>query len=77
MVFTYLIGSKVIIFKNHVELKYLFKKGDSKSRLLRWILMLQEFDLEIKDIKGIENVVVYLLSRLENKEVISEGKENY
>lgn len=45
----YLIGSKVVTFKEHAALKYVFNKGDSKSRLLRWALLLHEFDLEIKD----------------------------
>jgi len=54
---SYLIGSKVIVFTDHAALKYLLTKGDSKPRLLRWILLLQEFELEIHDKKGVENVV--------------------
>jgi len=69
---SYLIGSKVILFTNHAALKYLLTKGDSKPRLLRWILFLQEFNLDIKDKKGVENVVADHLSRLENREVTEQ-----
>lgn len=71
----YLIGSKVIIFTDHASLKYLFNKSDSEQRLLRWVLLLQEFDLEIKGKKGVENMVADHLSRLENEEV-TKKKEN-
>jgi hypothetical protein len=49
---SYLLGSKIIIFSDHTALKYLFSKKDAKSRLIRWILLLQEFDIEIRDKKG-------------------------
>jgi len=71
---SYLIGSKVIVFTDHAALKYLLTKGDSKPRLLRWILLLQEFDLEIRDKIGVENVVADHLSRLENEEVTKKEK---
>ena len=44
---SYFLGSKVLIYSDHVPLKYLFSKKDAKSRLIRWILLLQEFDLDI------------------------------
>ena len=46
---SYLIGAKVIVYADHAALKYLLTKKDAKPRLIRWILLLQEFDLEIKD----------------------------
>src|ERR1051325_3921746 len=47
----YLIGSKVVVFTDHSAIKYLLTKPDSKQRLIRWILLLQEFDLEVRDKK--------------------------
>ncbi|GJX97826.1 reverse transcriptase domain-containing protein [Tanacetum coccineum] len=76
---SYLILSKTIIHTDHSALKHLFKKQDAKLRLIRWILLLQEFDIEIKDIKGIENVVADHFSRIKNDESSddSEVDNNY
>jgi len=59
-----LINSKVIIFIDHAPLKHLMKKSDSKPHLFRWVLLLQEFDLQNKDKAGLANVVADHLSRL-------------
>ncbi|GKA01539.1 reverse transcriptase domain-containing protein [Tanacetum coccineum] len=55
-----------IVYTDHSALKYLFAKKDAKPRLLRWILLLQEFDVVIRDKKGAENLAADHLSRLEN-----------
>ncbi|GKD58399.1 reverse transcriptase domain-containing protein, partial [Tanacetum coccineum] len=63
---SYLILNKSIVYTDHSALKYLFAKKDSKARLLRWVLLLQEFTFKVIDTKGAENLVADHLSRLEN-----------
>ncbi|GJS15134.1 reverse transcriptase domain-containing protein [Tanacetum coccineum] len=63
---SYLIMNKSIVYMGHSALKYLFAKKDAKARLLRWVLLLQEFDFKVIDTKGAENYTSDHLSRLEN-----------
>nr|GEV33629.1 reverse transcriptase domain-containing protein [Tanacetum cinerariifolium] len=62
----YLVLSKSIVYTDHLALKYLLSKKDDKPRLIRWVLLLQEFDIIIRDKKGKENLAADHLSRLEN-----------
>ena len=76
----YILGSHVIIHTDHVAIKYLMEKKDAKPRLIIWVLLLQEFDSEIKEKKGSDNVMANHLSRLgktteEEKEI--EKAENF
>ena len=81
MVFTcekfrpYILGSHVIVHTDHATIKYLMAKKEAKRRLIRWVLLLQEFDLKIKDKKGCDNVIVDHLSRVEKTTVKKEEKE--
>ena len=53
----YIVDSKVTIHSDHAAIKYVMEKKDAKPRLIRWVLLLQEFDLHIIDRKGVENPV--------------------
>jgi hypothetical protein len=58
-----LLAHLLLFFSDHAALKYLLSKKDSKAILVRWILVLQEFDITIKDKKGTKNIVADHLSR--------------
>ena len=68
-------GSHVVIHTDHATIKYLMAKKDAKPRLIKWVLLLQDFDLEIKDKQGSDNVIADHLSRLERIAGIEKGTE--
>ena len=71
----YILGSHVIIHIDHATIKYLMAKKEAKRRLIRWVFLLHEFDLEIKDKKGCDNVIADHLFRVEKPAVQKEKRE--
>ena len=71
----YILGSHVVIHTDHTAIKYLMAKKEAKPRLIKWVLLLREFDLEIKDNKGSDNVIADHLSRVEKPTVEEKGRE--
>ena len=69
----YILGSHIIIHTDHAAIKYLMANKEAKPRLIKWVLFLQEFDLEIKDRKGCDYVIVDHLSRIEKTTIKEEG----
>ena len=63
---SYIVDSKVIFHTDHVAIIYLMEKKYAKPRLIRWVILIQEFYLHITDRKGAENPIADNLSRLEN-----------
>jgi hypothetical protein len=73
----YLVGAKVIVYTDHATLKYLLTKNDAKPCPIRWILLLHEFDLEIRVKKGVENSVPDHLSHLQFQESVELPINDY
>ena len=71
----YILGFHVIIHTDHAAIKYLMAKKEAKPRLIKWVLLLHEFDLEIKNKKGCDNVIADHLSRVEKSIVKEEEME--
>ena len=71
----YILGSQCIVYTDHAALRYRIGKKDAKPRLIRWVLLLKEFDLEIRDKKGSDNVIADHLSMLEITKEEKIGKE--
>ncbi|PKU82287.1 hypothetical protein MA16_Dca017509 [Dendrobium catenatum] len=70
-----LIGTNIIIYTNHSAFKYLMTKKDTKPRLVRWIIILQEFDVEIFYRKSTENKFVEHIFRLSIEKYASNESE--
>ena len=73
---SYLLNFKVVMFSYHRALKYLLKKKDAKPRLVRWMLLLQGFDIEIRDKSGAKNLMVDHLNRISSKQEVLLIQEN-
>ena len=54
----------IVVFSDHTPLSFLHKLKNRNQRLLRWSLMLQEYNLDIKHIKGKDNIIPDALSRV-------------
>ena len=56
--------SPVVVFSDHNPLSFLHRLKNKNQRLLRWRLLLQEFNLDIRHIKGKDNIIPDALSRV-------------
>ncbi|GKB18950.1 hypothetical protein Tco_0852873 [Tanacetum coccineum] len=67
------LSRRTVVYTDQSALRHLFKRQDAKPRLIHWILLLHEFDIEIKGKKGIENVVADHLSQIDNDETSDDS----
>ncbi|RDX79546.1 Retrovirus-related Pol polyprotein, partial [Mucuna pruriens] len=74
---SYLLGSKIVVFSNHVALRFLLKKPDAKPRIIWWMLLLQEFNIDIRDKKGVENSIANHLSRIEREDNLMSIRDEF
>ncbi|KAA0053324.1 Retrovirus-related Pol polyprotein from transposon 17.6 [Cucumis melo var. makuwa] len=74
---SYIIGSPVIVYTDHAAVRYLVSKKESKPRLIRWVLVLQEFNLTIKDRKGANNSVADHLGQIVRKQECTPIREDF
>ena len=72
---SYILGSHVIIHTEHTAIRYMMAGKHAKLRLIRLVLLLQEFDLVIKDKKGSDSVIVDHLSRFEKTTEEEKGSQ--
>lgn len=61
-------GSHVIVHTDHAAIRYLMSKKDGKTRLIHWVFLLQELNLEVVDKKGKYKAIADHISRLESEE---------
>ena len=69
----YFLGTSIVTFADYSALKYVLNKKDVKTRLIIWIILLQEFNMQIKDKQGVENLVVDHLSQVKVKSHFEEA----
>ena len=59
----YLLGKRFVLMSDHSGLWYLFDQPNMNAKKARWLAVINEFDFEVKYIKGKENRVVDALSK--------------
>jgi hypothetical protein len=68
----YIFGHKVTVYSDNKALSFLKRCSLTSSRVTRWIMQIQEYDLDIVHIKGTDNFFADTLSR--NPVGITEGE---